>query len=288
MRGKRSKQYKKLMQQYGLNFGFREPYQVILDADIIKDASKFKMDLVGGLERTLHGKVKPMITQCSMRHLYASSFEPGMSHIIDTAKTYERRRCGHLPADYPVPLSSEACITSVVDPKNTLQNKHRYIVASQDLDVRKAMRDLAGVPLVYIHRSVMIMEPMGTKTSEIRQKEEQGKFRSGLRMGNKNLKRKRDGEEEYPRICEDKTSQKKTNWGIKGPNPLAVKKSKKKNEKDSVVAKLIESKNDNESTETKMDQNKDTELILKKKRIRKHKSVSNNEAHIITSSHEVD
>lgn len=29
MRGKRSKQYKKLMQQYGLVFGFREPYQVL-------------------------------------------------------------------------------------------------------------------------------------------------------------------------------------------------------------------------------------------------------------------
>ena len=29
MRGKRSKQYRKLMQQYSLTFGFREPYQVV-------------------------------------------------------------------------------------------------------------------------------------------------------------------------------------------------------------------------------------------------------------------
>lgn len=29
MRGKRAKQYRKLMQQYGLTFGFREPYQVL-------------------------------------------------------------------------------------------------------------------------------------------------------------------------------------------------------------------------------------------------------------------
>ncbi len=63
------------MQQYGLSFGFREPYQVIrkfyrqvhathlillpVDADMIRDADRFKMDLVGGLERTLHGQVKP-------------------------------------------------------------------------------------------------------------------------------------------------------------------------------------------------------------------------------------
>jgi hypothetical protein len=37
----------------------REPYQVLVDAEIVKDASRFKMDLVPALERTLHGKVKP-------------------------------------------------------------------------------------------------------------------------------------------------------------------------------------------------------------------------------------
>ena len=29
MRGKRSKQYRKLMQQYAITFGFREPFQVL-------------------------------------------------------------------------------------------------------------------------------------------------------------------------------------------------------------------------------------------------------------------
>lgn len=30
-----------------------------VDGEMIKDADRFKMDLVGGLERTLHGQVKP-------------------------------------------------------------------------------------------------------------------------------------------------------------------------------------------------------------------------------------
>ena len=78
------------MQQYQLNFGFREPYQVLgmplspsrmndnnvqnirrkidevltnwgitVDAEMLRDADRFKMDLVGGLERTLQGEVKP-------------------------------------------------------------------------------------------------------------------------------------------------------------------------------------------------------------------------------------
>ena len=32
-----------------------------VDAQIIQDTEKFRMDLLGGLERTLSGKVKPSI-----------------------------------------------------------------------------------------------------------------------------------------------------------------------------------------------------------------------------------
>ncbi|KAH7417208.1 Fcf1-domain-containing protein [Cadophora sp. MPI-SDFR-AT-0126] len=232
MRGKRSKQYRKLMQQYGLSYGFRVPYQVLLDAQMIRDADKFKMDLVGGLERTLHGEVKPMITQCSMRHLYAAASEPGVSYLIDKAKTYERRRCGHRPEDYPEPLSTQECLASVVDPKGSKTNKNRYVVASQELEVRKHMRSILGVPLVYINRSVMIMEPMAEASSDNREKEERVKFRQGLKRGSGSLKRKRedgeDGEEKNDGdVGADIPKKKRKAKGPKGPNPLAVKKSKK-------------------------------------------------------------
>ena len=59
MRGKRSKAYKKLMVAYGHTFGFREPYQVLFDSSIVLDCVKSKMDLVSGMEKVLHGKVKP-------------------------------------------------------------------------------------------------------------------------------------------------------------------------------------------------------------------------------------
>lgn len=67
MRGKRSKQYKKLMKAYGHTFGFREPYQVLVDAQIVLEAVQHKMDLPRGLENTLHGKVKPSAFPPSLR-----------------------------------------------------------------------------------------------------------------------------------------------------------------------------------------------------------------------------
>lgn len=79
------------MQQYGLTFGFREPYQVLgvklctytqpstvanstlpVDAQMIQDTNRFSMDLAAGLERTLHGKVKPstpLLNLCQLRPL---------------------------------------------------------------------------------------------------------------------------------------------------------------------------------------------------------------------------
>lgn len=33
---------------------------------MIKDADRFKMDLIGGLERTLHGQVKPSMLLASV------------------------------------------------------------------------------------------------------------------------------------------------------------------------------------------------------------------------------
>jgi len=165
-----------------------------------------------------------------MRHLYAAASEPGVSYLIDKAKLFERRRCGHLPADYPEPLSAKECMTSVVDPKGTKHNKHRYVVASQDIEVRRSMRQVMGVPLVYINRSVMIMEPMAEATENLRDREEKGKFRDGLKgraSGSVGMKRKRDdGEEEGEE--EAKEAKKKKVYGQpKGPNPLSVKKTKK-------------------------------------------------------------
>ncbi|OAQ97649.1 hypothetical protein LLEC1_05613 [Akanthomyces lecanii] len=238
MRGKRSKQYRKLMEQYCMTFGFREDYQVLVDAEMVEDACRFKMDLTAGLERTVHGKVKPMITQCEIRKLYEKKNEPGIRDAIELAKNYERRRCGHHPDQYPKPLSTLECLSSVVDPKQTGQNKHRYVVASQSQEVRRALRGVRAVPLIYIKRSVMILEPMADDSAEVRLREEKAKFRAELKKRTPSAKRKREeGSEDDDdddeggggaklESAEDKKKKKKFGVG-KAPNPLAVKKPKK-------------------------------------------------------------
>jgi U3 small nucleolar RNA-associated protein 23 len=208
-----------------------------------------------------------------------------MSYVIDKAKLFERRRCDHRPEEYPEPLSAVECISSVVDPKGSKTNKHRYVVASQNLNVRKVIRGIIGVPLVYINRSVMIMEPMARVTAENREREERGKFRAGLRSGrasgSQGMKRKRedDGEETKLRDSEygggEGAAIRKKSYGKgpKGPNPLAIKRSKKRVDGEGIKA--------SPKADSKVQFGKSVESAIidtasdagiKRKRRRKHKS----------------
>lgn len=153
----------------------------------------------------------------------------------------ERRRCNHHTLDDP--LSTLECLASVIDPKGSSTNKHRYVVASQEEGVRRYCRGVKGVPLVYVKRSVMVLEPMAEGSLEVREASERGKFKTGLRgkavgAGNK---RKRDGGAEGDleqrdgngiagNDIEREQRPKKKIRGPKGPNPLSVKKSKKTKE----------------------------------------------------------
>lgn len=175
-----------------------------------------------------------------MRHLYLLKDVPQTTKdaLILTAKTMERRRCNHHVLAEP--LSNLECFNSVIDPKNSHTNKNRYVVASQDEDVRRYCRGIEGVPLVYVKRSVMIIEPMATSSVNARENKEREKFRGGLKTRGTGLvgKRKRnedDGDavagegQEAKSITEGdgRAGKKKRAKGPKGPNPLSMKKPKK-------------------------------------------------------------
>ncbi|KAK3335565.1 Fcf1-domain-containing protein [Cercophora scortea] len=241
--GKRIKQYKRLMRDFEF-LGFRSPYQVLMTSDVILDT--LKVDLVHLFNKALSTKeIKPMITQCCIRALYSKNMaggnrDPAAAAAIERAKDFERRRCGHLmDAD---PLTERECMLSVVDPKGKGENKFRYIVATQDEELREKLRSVVPTPLMYVKRSVLILEPMSQSSAKVRQREERAKFTDGIVR--RPQKRKREGEDDSGddddedgdsgsddegdnKAAEPKPKKKKKAHGKKGPNPLAVKKAKK-------------------------------------------------------------
>ncbi|KAL8776408.1 MAG: hypothetical protein Q9213_008283 [Squamulea squamosa] len=250
------------------------------------------MDLVGGLERVLHGKIKPMITQCSIRHLYTLPVaQSEKDPLILQAKTYERRRCNHHDLDEP--LSTLDCLSSVIDPKKSATNRNRYVVASQEEEVRRFCRGVRGVPLVYVKRSVMVLEPMAERTVGVKEGIEREKFRTGLRGKPGKRKREPEAEETGEELDqqkevvdgEDKENgerplKKRKSRGPKGPNPLSVKKAKKETpridggdvEPAALAAGEIEDRPSTEMTIVERSTDGTEATSGKRKRKRKHKS----------------
>lgn len=202
-------------------FKFREPYQVLVDAEMVSTCVGASFELHKGLERTVQGEVKPMITQCCIRSLYDAKNE----EAIALAKTFERRRCNHSQKDPKKPLDCIADITNIGG-----ANKFRYVVATMDQELRKELRRVPGVPLLFMNRSVMVMEPMSKATANFTSQVEAKKLTGGLndaKLGKKIAKPKSPVTEESnggnnPPL----TVSKKKRKGPAGPNPLSVKKKK--------------------------------------------------------------
>ncbi|KAL2017834.1 hypothetical protein VTK56DRAFT_1636 [Thermocarpiscus australiensis] len=259
--GKRTKQYKKLMRAFQL-LGFRQPYQLLMTSDVVLDT--VKLDLMGLFEKALStSSLKPMITQCCIRALYAKNVGPNRDAAvvaaIDRAKTFERRRCGHLMDEDP--LTERECMLSVVDPKGRGENKFRYVVVTQDEWLRDRLRSVVPTPLMYVKRSVMILEPMSSASMQAREREERAKFLDGIvRRPQKRKREEADSDEENSGSeaededhgegkdsqageaeAKDTPRKKRKKYGPKGPNPLSVKKPKKKSTADQKPRKPADS-----------------------------------------------
>ncbi|KAJ3841061.1 PIN domain-like protein [Lentinula raphanica] len=204
MRQKRAKTYRKLMNLYAMTFGFRQPYQILVDSELCKASVEHKIELVKQLGMVLQGEVKPMITQCCIHELY---LQRGQQPAVDLAKSFERRKCNHRE-----PIPGDDCLASVVGDSN----KHRYVIATQSTPLRNNLRLIPAVPIVHINRSVMILEPPSGTTMRAKASLEQNALTSTTPAEKALLS-------SSSKSTEPPTKKKR---GPKQPNPLSVKKKK--------------------------------------------------------------
>ncbi|KAF9270398.1 hypothetical protein L218DRAFT_888885 [Marasmius fiardii PR-910] len=219
MRQKRAKTYRKLMTLYSMSFGFRQPYQVLVDSQMCKEAIEHKIDLVKQLGSVLQGEVKPMITQCCIHELY---LQKSQQPAVDLAKTFERRKCNHREA-----IPGHDCLSSVVGDTN----KHRYVIATQSQPLRSKLRAIPAVPILHFNRSVMVLEPPSDATLAAKQEDEAKALHAPRPVA------------EAPGTTNAPPPNKRR--GPKGPNPLSVRKKKKPGE--SATKKALQRKLDDET-----------------------------------------
>lgn len=200
-----------------------------------------------------------MITQCCMQALY----ETNNQGAIGAAKEFERRRCNHNPKE---PKSALECLASVVDVNG--KNKHRYVLATQDIEIRRRLRRVPGVPLVYMNRSVMVMEPLSSASEKVSREMEKQKLYKGLNDP-KFAGIVHDEKDEQGAESQNKPKKRK---GPKEPNPLSMKKKKTEDSKPvSTSSSASASASASSGKKASTSEADDSATQSKNRRRRKHK-----------------
>lgn len=222
---RRVKQYKRQFTLLTRTYGFSEPIQVLVDASTILEAERIHYDLLAALATLVPFETRLFVSACCIDNLYRSRNELA----VQLAKRMQKRFCHHKE-----PLASKDCIASIVNCDG--ENKHRFVVITQNEKLRDELRKITAVPLFYIKKGVLVMEPLSKTTKKIAAYVNSQKLTSGLNDVRAGTKRPAESEgeaddgEEADKQTDSETreqnAQLKKKRKVKGVNPLAMKKKK--------------------------------------------------------------
>ncbi|CAL8080593.1 unnamed protein product [Orchesella dallaii] len=124
------------------------PYHVLVDTNFINFAIKNKLDIFQSMMDCLYAKCTPYITDCVLGELekLGSKYRVALKIIKDPR--FERLPCYH-KGTY-----ADDCLVQRV-----MQHKC-YIVATCDKDLRRRIRKIPGVPIMYVAQHRFSIERM--------------------------------------------------------------------------------------------------------------------------------
>ncbi|XP_038260892.2 rRNA-processing protein FCF1 homolog isoform X1 [Dermochelys coriacea] len=122
--------------QYNMQLG--PPYYILIDTNFINFSIKAKLDLVQSMMDCLYAKCIPCITDCVMAEIEKLGQKYRVALRIAKDPRFERLPCTH-KGTY-----ADDCLVQRV-------TQHKcYIVATVDRDLKRRIRKIPGVPIMYI------------------------------------------------------------------------------------------------------------------------------------------
>ncbi|TYZ66633.1 hypothetical protein PybrP1_002247 [[Pythium] brassicae (nom. inval.)] len=224
MRYLRAKGIRKALRQFHFLCGIKPPYKVLLDGNFVAMCAQMKVALHERLPKFL--QVKPHELQLFIPRAALAELEllgDEMRAAFELAQSFtvvEDVVGGEDSGDKPVDVTT--AIRRLIGDRN----ERKFLVATQEVELRKELRALPGVPLFYLNRSVLVFEDISRATLAIVRQEEKAK----LAKLDTNEKRKLDlvtaDDSDDADAEQEKRRLKKAR--AKAPNPLSVKKPLKK------------------------------------------------------------
>lgn len=122
------------------NTALGPPYRVLVDTNFINFSLQNKIELVQGMMDCLYAKSIPCITTCVLSELEKLGPKYRIALRVARDPRFERLECSH-KGTY-----ADDCIVE------RIQSHKCYIVATCDRELRRRVRQVPGIPLMYIAR----------------------------------------------------------------------------------------------------------------------------------------
>ncbi|CAH0476661.1 unnamed protein product [Peronospora belbahrii] len=221
MRYLRAKGIRKALRQFHFLCGLKAPYKVLLDGNFIAMCIQMKVDVHERVSKYL--QVKPYecefyVPRAALEELAilgeATKEAYKLAKSFKVAETYDQSEKKD-EEDKPVDVSM--AIQKIIGDKND----RKFVVCTQEVELRKALRLVPGVPLMYLNRSVLVFEEISHATLAIVRQEEKANMAKLDVNEKRKLEQMQDDEESEDEHAENLRLQKRR---AKGPNPLSVKR----------------------------------------------------------------
>lgn len=132
--------------QYNTQLG--PPYHILIDTNFINFSIKNKLDIIQNMMDCLYAKCVPYITDCVLAELEKLGQKYKVALRIIKDPRFERIHCLH-KGTY-----ADDCLVQRV-------TQHKcYIVATNDKDLKRRIRKIPGVPIMYVSQHRYTIERM--------------------------------------------------------------------------------------------------------------------------------
>ncbi|KAG3115089.1 hypothetical protein PI124_g6146 [Phytophthora idaei] len=222
MRYLRAKGIRKALRQFHFLCGIKPPYKVLLDGNFIAMCLQMKVDVHERVPKYLQVKQH----ECEFYVPRAALDE--LKTLGETTKeAYELAKSFKVAEVYD---QSQDEKQETVDVSKSIQriigerNDRKFVVCTQEVELRKALRLVPGVPLLYLNRSVLVFEEISRATLAIVRQEEKANMAKLDVNEKRKLEQMQEGESGESHEEQQRLKKKRA----KGPNPLSAKKSTKK------------------------------------------------------------
>ena len=221
----RQKKYRKILKYYKINYKIKAPFKVLLDGNFIHASIKNSVTINEKIPKILNDPTCDLLVPNIVLDELEKIGEP-VKETLYQAQTFKKHKYGNgsTPSEVILDIIGQT-------------NRNKFVVCTQDVDLRHQLQKIPGVPLIYMNKASFVIEPPSYASNRLTEKQEQKKNepkrderrRLQQAMGGKSLSSINKNHNNDNSINPlSKKRKKGSGGGIKQPNPLSMKKKKVK------------------------------------------------------------